>query len=202
MALVTVIPGIFTTPGLPTLGLKGFSDAFTRPDAATLGVVEGFPRRPWAVWVQSGTAIHGIAGGEGYAYRDTPGHTLATVDAEAADGTLEVTMGTVAAGAQAGPLFRAVDDSNYIRLVHAQSSSEYRLQKFEGGTLTRLDEGFAVAAAEGDRVRIILDGPSITVIVNDVQVGQFTDATHQDATRHGFYNNTQGSTIRDVKFTA
>lgn len=201
MALVTVIPGIFTTPGLPTLGIKGFQDTFNRPDADTLGSTEGFPRRPWEVW-GNGTPVHGIVGGEGYAHPEASGRVIAVVDSEASDGVLEVTMGVTAPLAVAGVVFRAAADNRNFLFTYSQNSAEYRLQLFNSGDVQRLDTGFDVVPAEGDRVRIVLDGPSITIFVNDLQAGQFTNSTHLDATRHGFCNDTQGSTIRDVEFTA
>lgn len=202
MALVTVIPGTFAAPGLPTLGIKGFTDTFTRPDAATLGSTEGLPSRAWQAWVTSGTPASGITNNEAYLYRvEGASHALATVNAETPDGTLTVTMGTAATNAQFGPVFRAVDARNYWRLVNAQGA-EYRLQKFVGGTLTRLDSGFGVTPAQGDVIDIEMSGSAIRVTINAAEVGLFTDAEHSEATRHGFYNNTQGSTIRDVTFTA
>lgn len=204
MTLLFKIPGAFADPTLPVFGAEDawFTDTFTRPDANTLGSTEGPNPRPWSVWTQSGTPVAGVSGGEGFAYRaDAAGHTLATVDATTTDGTLELTMGTSATGAQVGPVFRAVDIGNYFRIVNAQGA-EYRLQRFNSGALTRLDSGFGVTPAAGDVIRIVLNGPSITVHINGTQVGQFTDTGHQAATRHGFYNNVQGSTIRDVKFTA
>ncbi|GAA1714376.1 hypothetical protein [Brachybacterium phenoliresistens] len=201
MTLVTVIPGSFTASGLPSLGVKGFADTFTRPDAASLGDTEGMPRRSWSVWTQSGTFAHGVTNGEGYAYRsDTAGHTLATVDAEAADGTLELTMGTRGASAQHGAVFRATDIGNYYRLVDAQGA-EYRLQRFIGGAVTLLGAAAGVTPAAGDVLRIVLDGPSIAVHINGVQRITASDTHNQVATRHGFYNNAQGSTIRDISFT-
>lgn len=200
MALVTVIPGAFTTPGLPTLGIKGFADTFTRPDATTLGSTEGMPSRPWRTWVQSGTAANGITNNQAYAYRsDAAGHTLATVDAETPDGTLTVTMGT-GAGATVGPAFRVSDADNFYRLVNFQGV-DYRLHKFVAGSLTRLDSGLGVIPAPGDVINIELSGAAIRVTINGTEVGLFNDSEHSEVTRHGFYNNTQGSTIEDVAFT-
>lgn len=202
MALVTVIPGIFTTPGLPTLGVRGFVDTFTRPDATSLGSTEGMPKRPWQVWVTSGTPVQGVADNAGYIYRvEGASHTLATADAMASDGVLEVTQGAMGTGAQYGPVVRATDANNYIRVVNAQGA-EYRLQKFVAGSLTLLGAATGVTPKPGDVVRIELAGTSITVFINGIQRITATDAHNVAATRHGFYNNTQGSTIRDVKFTA
>lgn len=202
MALITVIPGTFTTPGLPSLGVLGFTDTFTRPDAASLGSTEGMPKRPWQVWTQSGTSAHGVIGNAGYAYRsDTNGHTVATADAMAADGALEVTQGAMGTAAQYGPVVRATDVNNYIRVVNAQGA-EYRLQKFVAGSLTLLGAATGVTPKPGDVVRIELAGASIKVFINGIQRITATEPHNQAATRHGFYNNTPGSTIRDVKFTA
>lgn len=204
MTLLMRIPGAYTDPTLPVLGGDDawFVDTFTRPDAATLGSTEGSTPRPWSAWTQSGTPVTGVTGGEGFAYRaEGAGHTLAIVDATTPDGTLTLTMGTSATGAQVGPVFRATDVVNYYRLVNAQGV-EYRLQKFVGGAVTLLGTATGVTPATGDVIQVVLNGPSITVRINGVQAITASDTHNQAATRHGFYNNVQGSTIRDVRFAA
>lgn len=199
MALVTVIPGTFTTPGLPTLGIKGFTDTFTRPDANTLGSTEGMPSKPWAT-DGYGTNVTGIQDNEGFAYPESAGHMLATVDAEASDGTFNVTMGSAPAAATVGPAFRATDLGNFYRFVNFQGVN-YRLHKFVDTSLTLLGAA-TVTPAPGDEIEIVLSGSSIRVSVNGVEHINVTDAHNEAATRHGFYNNVEGSTFRDVKFTA
>lgn len=203
MTLLFKIPGAFADPTLPVFGAEDawFTDTFTRPDANTLGSTEGATPRPWSVWVQSGTHVAGVAGGEGFAYRaDAAGHTLATVDATTADGTLEITAGTLGAGATTGPAFRASSIGDFYRFVNFQGV-DYRLHKFAGGALTLLGTA-TVNPASGDKISIVLAGNSIKISVNGIQHISVSDAHNAAATRHGFYNNTQGSTIRDVKFTA
>lgn len=202
MALVTVIPGTFTTPGLPTLGIKGFADTFTRPDATVLGSTEGMPTRPWENWSSTGSVLQGITGNAGYICSSSgAGHGLAGVDAATGDGTLEVTQGASATNAQNGPAFRITSITDYWRVVNAQGV-EYRLQKFVGGTVTTVSAASGVTPAPGDVIRVVLNGSSITVFINGTQRMQTTDAHNATATRHGFYNNVTGSTIRDIKFTA
>lgn len=203
MALVTVIPGTFTAPGLPTLGVKGFTDTFTRPDNTSLGLTEGMPSRPWSVWIQASTPVHGIANNSGYVARaDGTGFAAATVDAQASNGTLEVTMGDMTSGVQMGAAFRGTSITEYWRFG-CNGTSYYRLSKYVGGANTHLQSTTGITPAIGDVLKVVLNGPSITCYVNGAQVIQVTDTDHQGLTRHGFFNNsTAASTIRDVKFTA
>lgn len=203
MALVTVIPGTFTAPGLPTLGVKGFTDTFTRPDNTSIGITEGMPSRPWYAWVQSSTATTGIVNNEAYAARaDGSGHIVAAVEAESADGTLEATMGNTAAAAQCGVAFRSSDVVNGWRFVDVQGSY-YRLSKYVAGTNTHYGQSTGITPTAGDRIKVVLDGPSISCYVNDVLVTQRTDTDLQGLTMHGFYNNNDSTNrIRDIKFTA
>lgn len=202
MALVTVIPGTFTTPGLPTLGIRGFRDTFTRPNATTLGGTEGMPRRPWTTWTTTGEFQAGIRDGDGYAANvGGAGHCVTTADALAADGTFEFTMGEYSAG-QFGAVFRAASFGNYWRFLSVDGVL-YRLHKFVGNTGTTIQSLSGLVPAPGDRIRIELDGPSITVYVNDAEAVQHDDTDHMDATRFGWYNNnTTANTVREVAMTA
>lgn len=202
MALVTVIPGIFTAPGLPTLGVNGFQDTFTRPDANILGSTEGMSSMPWVTWSYTGT-VQGISGNEAYvAGSDVNGHVVAAADGKSPDGTLDLTMGSFAATAQQGVVFRGDSIDNYWRFAR-NATAYYRLSKFVGGANTHIEQTTDITPAPGDRLRVVLDGPSITCYVNDQQVIQHNDTDLQGLTRHGFYNNnTDANTFRGVKFTA
>lgn len=203
MALVTVIPGTFTNPGLPTLGIKGFTDTFTRVNNTSIGVTEGMPVRPWSVSVQSGTSLHGIRNNEGYAARSTgSGHCVASVDAQASDGTFEVTLGSNPAAAQLAAAFRVTNVDNWLALVDVQGTA-YWLRKMVNGSTATIYQVPDIIPAPGDNLRVELDGPSIICYVNDQQVATATDSHNVDATRHGFYTNGDTQvTVRDVKFTA
>lgn len=203
MTLVTVIPGTFTASGLPDLGIKGFTDTFTRPDSTSIGATEGMPSRTWSVSVQSGASAHGVRDTEGYAARESgAGHCVASVDAQASDGTYEVTMGSNPAAAQLAAAFRVTNVDNWLALVDVQGTA-YWLRKMVNGSTATIYQVPDIIPAPGDNLRVELDGPSIICYVNDQQVATATDSHNVDATRHGFYTNgdTQG-TIRDVKFTA
>lgn len=112
-----------------------------------------------------------------------------------------MTQGTAASGAQFGPVFRATDVNNYFRVVNAQGV-EYRLQRFVSGASTVLGVASGVKPAIGDLIEVTQSGSSITVYVNGMAKVTASDTHNMNATRHGFYNNVQGSTIRDVAFTA
>lgn len=202
MALVTVIPGTFTNPGLPTLGIKGFTDTFTRVNNTSIGVTEGMPVRPWSVSVQSGTSLHGIRNNEGYAARSTgSGHCVASVDAQASDGIYEVTLGANPAAAQLAAAFRVTTVDNWLGVVNVQGTA-YWLRKMVAGTTSTIFQIPTIIPAPGDRIKVVLAGSSIAVYINGVLATTQTDTHNQTATRHGFYTNGDTQvTVRDVKFT-
>ena len=200
MTLQIVVPGIFTAPGLPDLDIKGFTDTFDRPDSTDIGYTEK-PARRWQTDAGSSDTVTGVRNNEGYAAQTKlSGHCLVFADARLSDGQLTVTMGNTAAAAQHGAIFRAASINDYWRLVNAQNV-EYRLQKFIGGSVTVMGTG-STKPAPGDKLRIVLDGPTITCYINGVQQMQVTDSHNQNLTTHGFYNNNDTTnTIRDISFT-
>ncbi|UQN30648.1 hypothetical protein [Brachybacterium kimchii] len=200
MTLQIVVPGVFTAAGLPDLGLLGFTDTFERADTTTLGWTEK-PRRAWQVQSTQSTEA-GIIGGEAYT-RTTSGttHSVATADAHTADGTFEVTLGAFAAG-QFGPAFRVSSHTSAFRLCSIDGAL-YRLNRVDGSTTTALWNSSGITPTTGDRLKVVLDGASITVYVNGTKATQVTDSFNQMVTRHGFWNNTAttANRIRDIAFT-
>lgn len=202
MTLQIVIPGNFTAPGLPDLGLLGFEDTFTRGDADSLGYTE-IPRRRWLAWAQSLEAVTGIINDAGYVTRsDGAGHAVASVDAGTADGTLEVTIGQKDATSQMGAAFRCASINDYWRFA-CNGSSYYRLSKYVSGGNVHIAQTTDITPAPGDRLKVVLSGPSIKCFVNDEQVIDASDSDLLDKTRHGFYNNgDSANTFDQIKFTA
>lgn len=200
MALRFTIPGSFNNPDLPVLDIPGFTDTFTRANAAVLGTTET-PARPWEVFPTSGT-VQGITGGEGFVVRDgTAGHTFAVAEALASDGTLTATMGTLT-GNSYGLAFRARSYDDYFRFATASITS-LSLVRVAGGVTTSIQAVNAGSRNPGDVLSVILDGSSIRCFHNGVEVITATDTANQTATKHGWYSNgTTGNTVRDVKFTA
>lgn len=193
------IPGHFTAPNLPDLGLLGFTDTFTRPDAASLGATED-PARPWIIWPSA--TVGGVANYEGYAARSgSPGPTAATADAGTGDGTISVTLGAIVEN-QSGVVFRASSLNDYYRYTQVQGAS-WRLERVAGGTTTVIETVSAATPTPGAVMSVILDGDSIICQVNGSTVITHADSHNATATRHGFYNSGSATqTVRDVTFTA
>ena len=93
-----------------------------------------------------------------------------------------------------GLILRYVDDNNYLALFVSSAQSagvyEYIFQKVVSGvsTLTpSIPSAASVGQAnEGDTVRVNLNGTTVTVFINDVQVYQAT-VTNTAGTYHGLY---------------
>lgn len=205
MALQIVIPGTFTAPGLPDLGMLGFVDTFSRGNSTTsMGYTET-PRREWTYGQPGEGVVSGIRAGQAYVARSTGvGFATATVDAEAADGTLEGTIGRHinTSGAQLGLAFRHASTNDMWRFVKVQEAF-YRLAKVVGGATTNVANSEGITPAEGDRLRVVLSGPSITCYVNGQLAVQTTDTFNAAVTWHGIVNNnTTDNTMDNVSFTA
>lgn len=205
MALQIVIPGTFTAPGLPDLGMLGFVDTFSRGNSTTsMGYTET-PRREWTYGPPGAGVVSGIRAGQAYVARGTGvGFATATVDAEVADGALEGTIGThvTTSGAQLGLAFRHTSINDMWRFVKVQEAF-YRLTKVAGGTTTNVADSEGITPAMGDRLRVVLNGPSITCYVNDQPAVQATDTFNAAVTWHGIVNNnTTDNTMDNVSFTA
>lgn len=198
MTLQIVVPGTFTAPGLPDLGILGFTDTFARADSDALGGTEK-PKRPWLIW-SAQPAVQAIVNQEAMVARSgNTGPCAAVADARTADGTIEATLGFISGG-QSGIVFRGASDGNYMRF--AQNGGLYRLYKMVGNSATALEDSTGVVPAVGHVLRVEFDGPQITCYVNGMQVISLSDDTHLDATYCGFYNaGTTVNTIRDIAIT-
>ena len=202
MTLQIVIPGTFTAPGLPDLGTLGFSDTFSRPNSTQLGFTES-PRRPW-VQLPGTSYLESIAAGQAGISRATgAGHAAIGVDAGTADGALEATISTIGVtSAQQGLMFRGTDVNNFWRLSRA-SVAHYELRKHVGGAVTTLHTTTGITPTEGDVLRVVLDGPSISCFINGQHIHDASDDFNVDATVHGFYNNaTTDNRFDNISFTA
>lgn len=203
MALQIVIPGTFTTPGLPDLGKLGFSDTFSRPNADTLGYTEE-PRRPWGALPGSSPSVQVIRAGQaGIAQESGSGHCTVGADAGTPDGTLECTISTIGvASSQQGLMFRGTSYNSFWRFAR-NSIAQYELRKHVDGAVTTLHVTTGITPSEGDVLRVVLDGPSISCFINGQHIHDASDDFNVDATIHGFYNNaTTDNRFDNVSFTA
>lgn len=198
MTLQIVVPGTFTAPGLPDLGILGFTDTFARADSDALGGTEK-PKRPWLIW-SAQPAVQAIVNQEAMVARSgTAGPCAAVADARTADGTVEVTLGFISGG-QSGIVFRGASDGNYMRF--AQNGGLYRLYKMVGNSATALGDTTGIVPAVGDVISVDFHGDQIDCYVNGAKRLTVTDSTHADATYCGFYNaGTTVNTIRDIAAT-
>lgn len=186
MALNIVIPGQFSTPGLPKLGARGFVDTFTRADSTVLGRTER-PRRVWTF--DSSTTECGIVDGQGYVRStSTAGPRTALAESGISDGSVEMVISSISSGSisQFGLAFRGTSLTHYFRF-HAHSTDEYRLALVTGGA-TEVGT-YSKTPEVGDRLRVDMSGESIRCYVNGTLAITHTESTNVNATMHGIYCN-------------
>lgn len=205
MTLQIVIPGEFTAPGLPDLGVRGFSDTFTRPNATTLGNTEK-PKRPWSLWPQGETVEGGVTGGNGYVRSTTTNaRRFAFADAKISDGSIEATIAgidTAFSSNQVGVAARASSE-RYAWLFYAHSTTEFRLSSLINNTMTDVQVVTAVTPKAGDVLRLTVDGDQITGYVNGVARASTTSSQLQTNTLFGVYANstTTANLVDNVQVT-
>lgn len=99
-----------------------------------------------------------------------------------ATGMLGVTFRTLpGSGMHQGLMFRHSDDNNYWR------ATTTALQKKVAGVVTTLVT-YTTPFLAGDRMNVEMNGTTITVFRNNVQVAQVTDSFNSTAIQHGIVN--------------
>lgn len=165
--------------------LPYFVDDFARADGSALGSTT-LGSLAWAL-----TASVGTPGGvivsqtAGVSNANVSGRTFATVDAGHADGVFKARLATNDSGAQS-LVFRFTDFSNYLFLSRQNSGSQvWSLWRRSGGTAT-LVFASGTAIATNDLVEVVLNGTSVKVKVNGVEIIDQIVTQQASATRYGF----------------
>ncbi len=183
---------IYKLPGLPTRSLRkvqrlGFRDDFERPDSdTTLGTtLDG------KAWVPL-RGVWGIASGNAKLVSNSASGTPAVVvDALSSDGVFTAEWSVRDGGDVAGGLILRAQDVNNHLFINSSGGGNLRLWKRVGGTATEIKTattGGTILA--GSIVRVVLNGSSIKVYLNNALVIDATDSTFATATRHGLAINT------------
>lgn len=108
--------------------------------------------------------------------------SVATVNAGAANCQVGVTFVTTAtAGQSHGLILRYSDDNNYLR------AGRTTLRLKSGGVFSTLGT-YSTPCVDGDRMMVQLNGSTITVLRNNVQVLQVTNSFNSGSTIHGIIN--------------
>jgi hypothetical protein len=160
--------------------VSNITDDFNRTDnTASLGV---------ATTGQTWTAIvgtWGIIGNQAYCVSSST-DACAVVESGKADATIQAKFATITS-TNMRLAFRVVDSNNLI-LVNTDATV-YTLYKRVAGAYTSLGTSSGVTPTNGDIIKVVTSGSSITVYVNSVQVITATCTDHQTATKHGLGNN-------------
>lgn len=193
---IFTLPIIFTRPNMPTRAVYGFADTFDRAAAPTLGRTSR-EDKPWEISLATGINAGIDASGAAFFARASGGPGQAVVDGNDADGTLTVTMKTKTTPGQAGLCFRWANAQNYLTFsTLASGTGYYRINRVVGNATTVLATTAGITPANGDKLKVVLNGDLITCYVNGVQVLQVTEPHNNTATKHGLYNTEDTTTAR------
>lgn len=153
-----------------------FSDTFTR--SGDLDASDSDSGHTWTVhsgsFETTGTRVRQTGIGEAFA----------TVDFGVSDFEYQYEMSliTIEGNSSAWTPFRYVDANNF-HMVQSNDTTGHTWFKRVAGTFTQLIAGGA--AADGDVIKVRVDGSSLELFVNGVSVGTASDAAHLTATRGG-----------------
>ena len=141
--------------------------------------------------ISSGT--WGIASNQGRCVSSTA-QSIAYTEASAANADVQVTLTTIST--DIGVVCRVVDSNNYI-LGTATGGSGYRLYKRVAGSFTQLGSTSVNIPANGEVLKLTLNGSSLTLYSNGVSRVAATDSAHSTATKHGLRANSDTSSRFD-----
>jgi len=168
-------------------------DTFTRANGA-LGSSEvlgpdgqATPARTWVNRV--GTTL--VATNKAQASALVGGVAIATMDTGTADAIVSATL--TRAGNEVGIILRYADADNYIRAIHDGTNCKLikRVATVETDVIS------AVVALGAGAIRVIPDGTSFALYLNDAQVGAtstINDAALQTGTQQGLWSSNVGNT--------
>lgn len=116
-----------------------------------------------------------------------PGGNFAFFNVGVSDCIVQLTVTTISAAAVPAVLFRFMDVGNFWILF--QFSTDTYLRKFVAGAPTTLF-GPIAGAADGDVLRVVLNGNLIQCFRNGIQIGgDVNDADGATQTRHGMFTD-------------
>lgn len=138
-------------------------------------------------WASVGTPFVADAGVAAIQGSDPDEVGIATVAADAVNGTLGATVEFAAAGT--GVIFRYVDVFNYWSLTAAPDFGTWNLVLIVNGETVRSEPIGLVSTEPGTRLSVKLDGPLISIFVNGAPVMSTTDPTFELAAAAGLIAN-------------
>lgn len=172
-------------------GGTGASDNFNRADdASSLGTSSG-----GQVWsAEAGT--WGISSNQGYLPTPTT-DARAVVETGLANCTIQVTLATI--GNRPGLAFRHIDSGNYLSVFRVGGLG-YQLFKRVAGSWTEMHTE-SMSTANGDVLKLVLNGSSIEFWVNAVLKESLTESANSSGTEHGLYHESGSESARWEDFS-
>lgn len=168
-------------PGVPdSLGFDGF---VLSPGNSVSG--RSFDNSPSFAWDAVANNFTVSPYNNGVVFPNTSDSRSIMLTTGPSDGQIGVTIGSFPESGTngCGIVFRYQDPSNYLA-VEGFSTGTLSLLEMSGGTYTTLTTS-PTLVNQGDRIVVQLNGASISVLLNGVQVITQTSSFNQQATQHG-----------------
>lgn len=185
----------FNNPLLKTADQVVFRDTFNRADGVLTGQPTEVGGKTWITRSDGGTATMSavIRGNRAGILSDTAGAILfVLVDVGVADGIYEFDfVSTTVTNTQIFVPFRVSTVNNCLQLT--VTNGKWTLRKRVSGTYSNIAVS-PVTATAGQRIRIVLTGPSIRVYVNGALALDVIETDHQANTLFGIGNSSLAAT--------
>jgi hypothetical protein len=172
------------------------NDTFNRADSTT---TLGTTSDGTATW----SALRGTWGiNTNQAYSSVPvpsSENVAVLDLGSADGTIQVTLAAINAS---GIAFRVQDANNFLICRPAGGPGQlYTVYKYIAGSYTVVASGLGVAAANGDVLKVVMSGTTVTAYQNGTQIYTGTITNFSTQTQHGLNMGTNSTATRWDNFS-
>lgn len=170
----TPTTAILLTP--PSSGTVVVSDNFNRVNSTSLGKAD-----TGQSWIVSSGSF-GISSNQAYPVNGCPAPGYAVVDSGISDGTIQVSLPVNTQDTRIP--FRFIDNNNtYWIERQGGTPGSYSINKVVNGVRSGLKVS-SIAPANGDTVKIVLNGSSINLYVNNT-LAAFTNDSSLSGTKHG-----------------
>jgi hypothetical protein len=179
---------------LSTMGTLLTADNFNRANQTNLGNTNGAGSLDPLAWPADG--CWSISGNQAVMIQSSgsPSYTFLDVGT----GNVDVSLRLVTQGTAGGLFIRYTDTNNMIWIQSSFGTvTVYRRQA--GASTSILSCG---TFANGDTIRVVATGSSITVYRNGTQVGTVTETFNQTATKVGLSGGFNNNTVDDFSVTS
>lgn len=162
-----VLDTIFNNPALPRVPIYGFYDDFERPDGP-IGVTSR-EAKPWVKFQYPGSDIDAIIENGKLKSTGTTAWNVFAADAKSPNGTFRAVLSNMDRAGGLRVALRVWNATNFLT-INFISSGAIRLGLIANGSPITIADSVAMSGLENGVLEVVMDGPSVSVMWNGIQV--------------------------------